>query len=57
MNINFVYFVVYLLFYYKFLPTTDDYSTSLGAAATVSRIVIGVMAVAQYFSSVYFSAW
>lgn len=57
MNINFVYFVVYLLFYYKILPTTDDYSTSLGAAATVSGIVIGVMAVAQLFSSVYFSAW
>ncbi|PWA59139.1 SPX domain-containing membrane protein [Artemisia annua] len=30
---------------------------SLGAAATVCGIVIGAMAVAQIFSSVYFSAW
>ncbi|KAK8500580.1 hypothetical protein V6N12_037831 [Hibiscus sabdariffa] len=34
-----------------------SYSMSLGAAATVCGIVIGAMAVAQVFSSVYFSAW
>ncbi|GFZ01250.1 major Facilitator Superfamily with SPX (SYG1/Pho81/XPR1) domain-containing protein [Actinidia rufa] len=36
---------------------SDDYSLSLGAAATVCGIVIGAMAVAQIFASVYFSAW
>ncbi|KAG6511221.1 hypothetical protein ZIOFF_029278 [Zingiber officinale] len=39
------------------VPTADDYSMSLGAAATVCGIIIGSMAVAQVFSSVYFSAW
>ncbi|KAK4422699.1 SPX domain-containing membrane protein [Sesamum alatum] len=42
---------------YIIVPTADDYSTSLGAAATVCGVVIGAMAVAQVFSSVYFSAW
>ncbi|KAL7195005.1 hypothetical protein ACSBR1_035260 [Camellia fascicularis] len=36
---------------------SDDYSISLGAAATVCGVVIGAMAVAQVFSSIYFSAW
>ncbi|KAG6500509.1 hypothetical protein ZIOFF_040355 [Zingiber officinale] len=39
------------------VPTADDYSMSLGAAATVCGIIIGSMAAAQVFSSVYFSAW
>lgn len=42
---------------YIIVPTADDYSMSLGAAATVCGIVIGAMAIAQVFSSVYFSAW
>ncbi|GJN01059.1 hypothetical protein PR202_ga18294 [Eleusine coracana subsp. coracana] len=36
---------------------SDDYSVSLGAASTVCGVVIGSMAVAQIFSSIYFSAW
>ncbi|KAG0484305.1 hypothetical protein HPP92_008384 [Vanilla planifolia] len=39
------------------LNATDDYSLSLGAAPTVCGIIIGSMAVAQVFSSIYFSAW
>ena len=39
------------------VPTADDYPMSLGAAARVCGVVIGAMAVAQLFSSVYFSAW
>lgn len=42
---------------YIIVPTADDYSTSLGAAATVCGLVVGAMAVAQIFSSVYLSAW
>jgi len=42
---------------YIIVPTADDYSVSLGAAATVCGVIIGSMAVAQIFSSVYFSAW
>ncbi|KAE8657706.1 SPX domain-containing membrane protein [Hibiscus syriacus] len=43
-------------------PSEDDaaeqrYHFILGAAATVCGVVIGSMAVAQVFSSVYFSAW
>lgn len=48
---------LYMVNTYIIVPTADDYSTSLGAAATVCGIVIGAMAVAQIFSSVYFSAW
>ncbi|CAI9771761.1 unnamed protein product [Fraxinus pennsylvanica] len=48
---------LYMVNTYIIVPTADDYSMSLGAAATVCGIVIGVMAVAQIFSSVYFSAW
>ncbi|XVF13219.1 hypothetical protein REPUB_Repub08aG0189500 [Reevesia pubescens] len=48
---------LYMVNTYIIVPTADDYSTSLGAAATVCGIVIGAMAVAQLFSSVYFSAW
>ncbi|KAK2994825.1 hypothetical protein RJ640_018807 [Escallonia rubra] len=48
---------LYMVNTYIIVPTADDYSTSLGAAATVCGIVIGAMAVAQVFSSVYFSAW
>ncbi|KAJ7944855.1 SPX domain-containing membrane protein [Quillaja saponaria] len=48
---------LYMVNTYIIVPTADDYSVSLGAAATVCGIVIGSMAVAQVFSSVYFSAW
>ncbi|KAG8374842.1 hypothetical protein BUALT_Bualt10G0037600 [Buddleja alternifolia] len=48
---------LYMVNTYIIVPTADDYSMSLGAAATVCGIVIGSMAVAQIFSSVYFSAW
>ncbi|XP_070026652.1 SPX domain-containing membrane protein At4g22990 isoform X2 [Nicotiana tabacum] len=48
---------LYMVNTYIIVPTADDYSLSLGAAATVCGAVIGSMAVAQVFSSVYFSAW
>ncbi|KAM3321887.1 SPX domain-containing membrane protein isoform X1 [Capsicum chacoense] len=48
---------LYMVNTYIIVPTADDYSMSLGAAATVCGIVIGAMAIAQIFSSVYFSAW
>lgn len=48
---------LYMVNTYIVVPTADSYSVSLGAAATVCGVVIGAMAVAQVFSSVYFSAW
>lgn len=48
---------LYMINTYIIVPTADDYSMTLGAAATVCGVVIGSMAVAQVFSSVYFSAW
>ncbi|GMH09441.1 hypothetical protein Nepgr_011282 [Nepenthes gracilis] len=48
---------LYMVNTYIIVPTADDYSVSLGAAATVCGFVIGAMAIAQVFSSVYFSAW
>lgn len=48
---------LYMVNTYIIVPTADDYSLSLGAAATVCGVVIGSMAVAQVFSSIYFSAW
>ncbi|CAI9101669.1 OLC1v1039047C2 [Oldenlandia corymbosa var. corymbosa] len=48
---------LYMVNTYIVVPTADNYSVSLGAAATVCGAVIGSMAVAQVFSSVYFSAW
>ncbi|KAL8162503.1 LOW QUALITY PROTEIN: hypothetical protein V2J09_013992 [Rumex salicifolius] len=48
---------LYMVNTYIILPSADNYSMSLGAAATVCGVVIGSMAVAQMFSSVYFSAW
>ncbi|XP_042498624.1 SPX domain-containing membrane protein At4g22990-like isoform X2 [Macadamia integrifolia] len=48
---------LYMVNTYIVVPTADDYSLSLGAAATVCGVVIGSMAVAQVVSSVYFSAW
>lgn len=48
---------LYMVNTYIIVPTADDYSLSLGAAATVCGVVIGSMAIAQIFSSVYFSAW
>lgn len=48
---------LYMVNTYIIVPTADDYAMSLGAAPTVCGIVIGAMAVAQVFSSVYFSAW
>ncbi|KAG9149255.1 hypothetical protein Leryth_003240 [Lithospermum erythrorhizon] len=55
--LNLVNTFLYMVNTYIIVPTADDYSTSLGAAATVCGVVIGAMAVAQIFSSVYFSAW
>ncbi|XP_057478196.1 SPX domain-containing membrane protein At4g22990-like [Actinidia eriantha] len=55
--LNLVNTFLYMVNTYIIVPTADDYSTSLGAAATVCGVVIGAMAVAQVFSSVYFSAW
>ncbi|XP_043715165.1 SPX domain-containing membrane protein At4g22990-like [Telopea speciosissima] len=48
---------LYMVNTYIVVPTADNYSLSLGAAATVCGVVIGSMAVAQLVSSVYFSAW
>ncbi|XAR54100.1 hypothetical protein NMG60_11029106 [Bertholletia excelsa] len=55
--LNLVNTFLYMVNTYIIVPTADDYSLSLGAAATVCGAVIGSMAVAQVFSSVYFSAW
>ncbi|KAL6979643.1 hypothetical protein U1Q18_021298 [Sarracenia purpurea var. burkii] len=55
--LNLVNTFLYMVNSYIIVPTADDYSLRLGAAATVCGIVIGAMAVAQVFSSVYFSAW
>lgn len=48
---------LYMVNTYIMVPTADNYSMTLGAAATVCGVVIGSMAIAQVFSSVYFSAW
>ncbi|PKA60841.1 SPX domain-containing membrane protein [Apostasia shenzhenica] len=48
---------LYMVNTYVIVPTADDYSISLGAAPTVCGVIIGSMAIAQVFSSVYFSAW
>ncbi|KAK3132896.1 hypothetical protein QOZ80_6AG0529150 [Eleusine coracana subsp. coracana] len=55
--LNLVNTFLYMVNTYIIVPTADDYATSLGAAATVCGVIIGSMAVAQVFSSVYFSAW
>ncbi|KAL9258095.1 SPX domain-containing membrane protein-like protein [Drosera capensis] len=55
--LNLVNTFLYMVNTYIIVPTADNYSISLGAAATLCGIVIGAMAVAQVFSSVYFSAW
>ncbi|KAL6633780.1 hypothetical protein ACP70R_026451 [Stipagrostis hirtigluma subsp. patula] len=55
--LNLVNTFFYMVNTYIIVPTADDYSVSLGAAATVCGVIIGSMAVAQIFSSVYFSAW
>lgn len=55
--LNLVNTFLYMVNTYIIVPTADEYSLSLGAAATVCGVVIGSMAVAQVFSSVYFSAW
>ncbi|KAK3154901.1 hypothetical protein QOZ80_2BG0196400 [Eleusine coracana subsp. coracana] len=55
--LNLVNTFLYMVNTYIIVPTADDYSVSLGAAATVCGVIIGSMAVAQIFSSVYFSAW
>ncbi|CAN6175058.1 unnamed protein product [Urochloa humidicola] len=55
--LNLVNTFLYMVNTYIIVPTADDYATSLGAAATVCGVIIGSMAVAQIFSSVYFSAW
>ncbi|KAL9674285.1 hypothetical protein QQ045_030557 [Rhodiola kirilowii] len=48
---------LYMVNTYIVVPTADDYSLSLGAPASVCGAVIGSMAVAQVFSSVFLSAW
>ena len=55
--LNLVNTFLYMVNTYIIVPTADDYSVSLGAASTVCGVIIGSMAVAQVFSSVYFSAW
>ncbi|CAN6198598.1 unnamed protein product [Urochloa humidicola] len=55
--LNLVNTFLYMVNTYIIVPTADDYATSLGAASTVCGVIIGSMAVAQIFSSVYFSAW
>ena len=55
--LNLVNTFLYMVNTYIIVPTADNYSLSLGAAATTCGAVIGSMAVAQVFSSVYFSAW
>ncbi|OVA11870.1 SPX [Macleaya cordata] len=55
--LNLVNTFLYMVNTYIIVPTADNYSMSLGAAPTVCGVVIGAMAVAQVFSSVYFSAW
>ncbi|CAL5082440.1 unnamed protein product [Urochloa decumbens] len=55
--LNLVNTFLYMVNTYIIVPTADDYASSLGAAATVCGVIIGSMAVAQIFSSVYFSAW
>ncbi|KAL8170633.1 hypothetical protein V2J09_022437 [Rumex salicifolius] len=55
--LNLVNTFLYMVNTYIIVPTADDYSLSLGAAATVCGVVIGAMAIAQIFSSVYLSAW
>ncbi|XP_024986160.1 SPX domain-containing membrane protein At4g22990-like [Cynara cardunculus var. scolymus] len=55
--LNLVNTFLYMVNTYIIVPTADDYSMSLGAAATVCGVVIGAMAGAQIFSSIYFSAW
>ncbi|XP_078439808.1 major Facilitator Superfamily with SPX (SYG1/Pho81/XPR1) domain-containing protein isoform X2 [Wolffia australiana] len=55
--LNLVNTFLYMVNTYIIVPTADDYAVSLGAAATVCGVIIGSMAVAQLFSSVYFSAW
>ncbi|XP_044501628.1 SPX domain-containing membrane protein At4g22990-like [Mangifera indica] len=55
--LNLVNTFLYMVNTYIIVPTADNYSLSLGAAATVCGVIIGSMAVAQVFSSIYFSAW
>ncbi|XP_010523060.1 PREDICTED: SPX domain-containing membrane protein At4g22990-like [Tarenaya hassleriana] len=55
--LNLVNAFLYMINTYIIVPTADSYSLNLGAAATVCGVVIGSMAVAQLFSSIYFSAW
>ncbi|GAB4844419.1 hypothetical protein Ancab_037783 [Ancistrocladus abbreviatus] len=55
--LNFANTFLYMVNTYIIVPTADNYSLSLGAAPTICGVVIGSMAVAQMFSSVYFSAW
>jgi hypothetical protein len=55
--LNLVNTFLYMVNTYIVVPTADSYSLSLGAAASVCGAVIGAMAVAQVFSSIYFSAW
>ncbi|CAN0921357.1 SPX domain-containing membrane protein At4g22990 [Linum grandiflorum] len=55
--LNLVNTFLYMVNTYIIVPTADNYSLTLGAAATVCGVIIGSMAIAQIFSSVYFSSW
>lgn len=48
---------LYMVNTYIIVPSADKYAFSLGAAPTVSGVIIGSMAVAQLVSSIYLSAW
>ncbi|RHN47501.1 putative major facilitator superfamily domain-containing protein [Medicago truncatula] len=48
---------LYMVATYIIVPMTGNYSLNLGAAASVCGVVVGSMAIAQVFASVYFSMW
>lgn len=57
LSLNLASTFLYMVNTYIIVPTADDYATSLGAAATVSGLIIGCMPIAQLVASVYLSAW
>lgn len=57
LSLNLASTFLYMVNTYIIVPTANDYATSLGAAATVSGLIIGCMPIAQLVSSVYLSAW
>lgn len=57
LSLNLASTFLYMVNTYIIVPTADDYATSLGAAATMSGLIIGCMPIAQLVASVYLSAW